>query len=389
MRSATCTPTPATRSTPRDPCNFLLSARDTGAAGHILAIAAGLTEAGFQTRLVLQGAALKLAKLQGVICDDASSWLDEADPLNPTTRAAIGRLLAELQPYAVVCGLSSFHSNGIDEAMMLAARDQGVRCFAMQDFWGDVKLVDGAGADRYLVLDETAAGITAGITQAICHVVGSPKHARFVTYDYDAARVTFRQRYEIPRDSRVLCLFGQALHAIPGYDSVLRDVVSVLTSESPYGLLYKPHPLETADDIFSTVDLLTAYGRAPFAVVTDPVELVLSGCDVALSCFSTIGLDAAYMVRATGKGPVIVYADYPADITRYWQNASGLKILPPAHDGYVLLAKDSASLSSCLARGYLPEVGEQLRRTIKQVLPDPFTAVSTAISCLTSSLVPD
>lgn len=364
---------------------FLLSARDTGAAGHILAIASGLAGQGHQARLVMQGAALRLARRLGAVCEDAATWLDEADPLNPATRTALGQALAETKPDAVICGISSFHSNGIDEALMLAARDRGIRCFAMQDFWGDVKFVDGARADAYLVLDETAARITKSATGAACHVVGSPKHAHLVDHDYAKAREAFRRSHQIGADEQVVCLFGQALQALKGYESVLSDLASILTAERKIHLIYKPHPLEDATQIASTVSLLTARGHPPGAVVSDPIEAVLSGCDVALSCFSTIGLDAAYLCRATGHGPVVIYADYPADITGYWRNESGLTILPAAHDGYALLAKDRDSLARCLIDSAAPDIRERLRLKIEEVLPEPAAAVTRAISCLTGT----
>ncbi|WP_422371742.1 hypothetical protein [Hoeflea sp.] len=364
---------------------FLLSARDTGAAGHILAIASGLLERGYEARLVMQGAALRLARRIGAHCEDASTWLDETDPLNPATRAALGRTLAETRPDAVICGISSFHSNGIDEALMLAASDQGIRCFAMQDFWGDVKFVDGVRADDYLVLDETAARITRSATGAACHVVGSPKHANLVTHNYGKAREAFRRAHEIGADDQVVCLFGQSLQALKGYETVLSDLASTLIDQRQHSLIYKPHPLESSSQIASTVSLLTAKGLPPNAVVSDPIEAVLSGCDVALSCFSTIGLDAAYLCRATGRGPVVVYADYPADITGYWRNESGLTILPAAHDGYALLAKDRSTLARCLTDSTSPEVRWKLRQKVEQVLPDPRAAVERAVACLLSA----
>ncbi|WP_394691602.1 hypothetical protein [Hoeflea sp.] len=362
---------------------YLLSARDTGAAEHILALSAGLSASGFDIRLILQGAALELARRRGIKCETAIQWIDEDAPLNAKSLADLGTLLSNYEPEAVICGLSGFFSDGIDEALILAARDRQIRCFAMQDFWGEVKYAGGMPADDYIVLDATAARLTRNATGAKCHIVGSPKHARLIGYDYHAARKTFRTSHRLADDRTVVCLFGQALQHLSGYGSVLDDVAICLLANPGFRLIYKPHPLENADDIAWTVGQLAARGLPPHAVVFDPVEAVLSGCDVALSCFSTVGLDAAYMYRATGQGPVIVYADYPSDITAYWRKESGQTILPPAHDGYALLAKDQQTLARHLAESMNPEVRERLRNRIKSVLPDPRMSVENAIRCLT------
>jgi hypothetical protein len=364
--------------------NFLLSARDIGAAGHVLALAKGLVAAGYNIQLVLQGPALKLAARLGVACEDAGRWLDIRHPLS--SREGLAHRVDAIAPCAVICGLSSFHTNGIDEALMLAARDQGVRCFALQDFWGDVKRVDGRGADDYFVLDETAAEITRAATNANCHVIGSLKHARFLDIDYENERNSFRQSLMLAEHEKVVCLFGQALQSLPGHRVMLNNLVDAILKSNGVRLIYKPHPLEDEAAIVATTNLIAERTHAPIPVVAGPIDPVLAGADIALSCFSTIGIDAAYLARAQGKGPVVVYADYPADITAYWQNESGLKILPPVHDGYALEAKDSGSLAKCLNDSFKPEVRTRLIDRIKEVLPDPKTAIGRAVACLEHNL---
>jgi hypothetical protein len=371
------------------PNRLLLSARDIGAAGHIIALASGLQAAGYTVDLVMQGPALNLARQLGIACEDAAQWLDCGHPLGAVSCGNIARRVDALSPSAIICGLSSFHTNGIDEALMLASRSRGTHCFAMQDFWGDVKRVNGRGADSYFVLDETAAKITTASTGADCHVIGSPKHVRFLNLDYEEQRDKFRKSAALGRTDKVVCLFGQALHAIPGHMTVLADLSAALSSTGDVRLVYKPHPLEDQASLASTLSTFADLGHGQAKVVDGPIEPILAGIDVALSCFSTVGLDAAYMTRTLGYGPAVIYADYPSDITAYWQNESGLTILPPVHDGYALEAKDRDSLATCLRDGFTPDVREQLYRQVHNTLPDPGTAIERAVSYIEQNLSSD
>lgn len=366
------------------PFRFVITARDVGAAGHLLALAAGLREAGDHVSLVMQGPALVEARGRGISCIDADEWCKAGTPLIADIINSVAQRISRIRPTSVICGLSGFHTNGIDEAVMLAARIQGVQCIAMQDFWGDVKCIEGKGADHYLVLDEQAAALTRVRTSAPCHVVGSVKHEWLRTLDPDSSRKSFRRRHAIGSDSKVIGFFGQHLGALPGYWQVLRDFAGAVVADVRARAVYRPHPLEDAAAIAASINIFNSVGCRPIVVAKDAIEKVVCGVDCVVSCFSTVGMDAAYLVRMHRQGPSVVYACYPEDVNAYWQLATQLQELPPVQAQYALRALSSRSLSDVLYRACDRSAREVMTKAIMATLENPAEALERAVACVRS-----
>lgn len=361
---------------------YIFCARDVGSGTHILAAASSLRALGADVQLLLQDPCSELAKKLGVKFQRASDFINNETPLHKLHLRDIQNLFRSFEPECVVCGLSGFHSNGIDEAVMVAAHQIGIPCFAMQDFWGDTKIVNGIGPTDYLVIDQTARRLTQQLTSKPCHIVGSLKHADLATFDYHAARRQFRRSHGILKDDILVCLFGQALQSLNGYTAMLRDLGNILEQEPNFKLIYKPHPLETASHIRQTLSFFTSQGWSEPPVVKGEPAYILSGSDIALSWFSTIGLDAAYLFRVKKTGPLIVYADYPAEISNYWRRESGLDFLPPVNDGYAFIAHDQRTLRDCFYQAKNPHIYKKIYKRIDEVLPDPQLAIGKLIEIL-------
>lgn len=252
----------------------------------------------------------------------------------------------------------------------------------MQDFWGDVKTVNGYCADHYFVIDELAARLTAERTSAAVHVVGSIKHGRFSEFEYSKKRADFRKEFNLGASEPAIGYFGQDLSRIEGYQLVLSDIALAIEAIGGARLIYRPHPLEDNASITLSLDIFKKRNIKLILAPNKSLDDVLAGVDVALSCFSTVGLDAAYLVRSKGAGPAIVYANYPEDIRSYWQRGSGLSNVPLVDEGCALSARNRTDLILALKEALRPGKARVLFERIQKQLPRQETAIDKAVSVI-------
>lgn len=355
---------------------IIMTARDAGAGEHIIALAERLRASGRKIVLLLQRPAADIARLRNIphvlieACrsDDRSSF----------DQQKYADFVKKCAPPVVVCGLSAFHETGIDEVLMLTAREAGIPSVAMQDFWGDVKEIEGQGADHYLVLDDIAADLThRRVTAGVC-IVGSPKHAHYAALDYHGERRAYRSRHGLDEYMRVVGFFGQDLMHLQGYRQMLGALADTLGALDAATLIYRPHPRESDASIARTL----AYFREREVSVglseAGDVTHALCGVDVAMSCFSSVGLDAAYMMRVTGHGPAILYADYPEDVRAFWKQSSRMDGLPPVEQGYAFHVEREEELLSVLRQSCYEQEQVKQRHLIATQLPHPEEALKMA-----------
>ncbi len=259
--------------------------------------------------------------------------------------------IESLQLHGAVFGRSSGDEVTLEYSIYSAAKLCGIPIMAVQDFWGDVD-VETYRPDHYFVIDDLAAQLTKQKTTSTAHVIGSPKHARYADTDFWALRNTSHAELGVGRSCKVIGFFGQDLAFLPGYQQVIIDIGSLAAENPDVVLLYKPHPKEKQASIDNTMDLLRRCGGDPILSSRSSSEWVVASVDIVLSCFSTIALDAAYMMCAKHSPAVsIVFADYPEDVRQYWQPACGLPAFPLVMEGIALSAKDRCELSRCIQLG--------------------------------------
>lgn len=327
------------------------------------ALATSPSSHGVQCLVVAQGSASEYLSARNIAHLAAEDWLDcaEVSSANFMTHAAkAGHRLKEHGVAAVVCGLSPASETGIDEIVIAGARIHGIPSVAVQDFWGDVRPDKALQPDHYLVMDEQAAQLTRPRTDAGVHVIGSLKHTRFRGIDFLRLRREGREALGVGLETPLIGFFGQNLLALEGYVEVLSDIGRASACiEDKTQLFYKPHPRESDACRASTLRHLKAAGSLPLLMESTMIESAIAAADVVLSCFSTVGLDAAYMMCAEDAPSVsIICADYPADVRDFWRPSTGLGAFPLVTAGLALDAHDGGSLLDAMRLG----LGIQERR---------------------------
>ncbi len=366
---------------------FVLTARDVGAAGHILEIAKALMGRGSRVLLLAQGPAKRYFELrnQPALSGEAFFGIEDNVELSSRRIQIASMKLKQARPDAVICGLSGCRSIGVDEVAVAAAREIGIKSFAVQDFWGDTRLINGAPADHYLVMDELAKELTKekGVKQI--SVVGSCKHVSYEKCDFDLLREHSRKQVAVGANTRIVTFFGQNLSALSGYRKVVSDT-AVAAGKIGGRFIYRPHPRESQGGTASICSLLDGMGCLWQLDQNLHVEEAIACSDVVVSCFSTAGLDAVQLARiARGKGPVVVYADYPDDLRWHWREHCRVEKFPLVLQGCAMGARNAGELHLALKRALDMEVRKALECQIAETIPDATGAVRRAIEVILCS----
>ena len=332
---------------------LIFTSKDTGSAGHIASLATAAPAHGKQSLIVAEGAAHTYLSALDVQHFSADKWL--APSFGEATRTAdVAKAISRIMQSGasiVVCGRSAQEDAGIDQTVILAARQLGIPSFVVQDFWGDVWAED-CRPDHYLVIDELAAQVTRERTSASVHVIGSPKHVQYRNIDFRNLRQRGRATIGLAPDVITVGYFGQDLLHLSGYHQVLGDIGDIVGRRDRVALFYKPHPRETKASRLNSMVRLQKSGAHPVLAENLTIETAIASADVVLSCFSTVGLDAAHMMCTPDSPKVsIICADYPEDVSCFWRPVTGLSAFPLVIDGIALPAFDRNTLEAAIQTG--------------------------------------
>lgn len=365
---------------------ILASARDVGAAGHVLAVAQHAQERGHDVRVVAAPPALAVLQEAGL----AVRPFLTPPVLQPSPAAAAALLqaardvLVDAQPDALVVGLSHSAEAGLDEALLACAGSTPT--YALQDFWGDVNDTLGCPAQTYFVVDEQAAQLTRSRHGAHAVVVGSPKHARYAELDVPALAARGRALLGLAADRRVVGYFGQPLLAFAGYGRTVEAVAAAFLRTTPdAALLYRPHPREDAASAARTCALFRSAGVEALLTPEGVVETWLASCDVVLAPFSTCCYDALYLNRlAPGPQSASVYLLFDPEVRRYSRWVNGMDVLPPVQEGMALAVTDAAQLDDVLRQAVDPQVRLRLWQRVQECLPDSRRSAALVVDAVES-----
>jgi len=365
---------------------LLLSARDTGSVGHVQAI---LDEAAHHPWLDVivyaDGSALKeLEKKYRSIGRFALSATDAPSADYAFRMVSEARRIIEIEkPDAVLVGVSHCNEAGLDEAFLAAAFDRPR--FAIQDFWGDVNLTLGTGAEMYFALDEVAVRLTASRHGMAAIACGSAKHQRYGSLNVGALRFSARNQLGIHSGRTVVGYFGQSLAHLSGYDSLLRTFArTVAAIGGDVSLIYRPHPRESDAKIARTLACFYEGGGIQAALVKEGVtESWLAASDVVVSCFSSCAYDAAFLNRFSSV-PInsAIYLLFDESVAEYFRTVTGLDVPPPAELGLVTAVLDEQVLDGALRGAMSLERKKETWRLAQQHLPDPVNAARKTLEVI-------
>lgn len=350
-----------------------MSARDAGAAHQIAALARHFGARGdFLPRLAAMGPAVEVFRRYGLEATEValqparSRKGAEAEAL----LAAADSLLDASAADAVLTGLSG-PDIGLDEALIARA---GTRpSYALQDYWGDVNRGFGRTAGTFFVGDEYAARLTR--RRAPCRIVvtGSPRHAGVAAED-------------LAGKSGGVLFCGQPLWHLPGYAGTL-TVLAGVVRELGLPLGYRPHPAEDIAQRRRAQGILSQPGIDAVSGAAIGLSEALSAATVVASCYSSCGLDLAYLNRVSPRplGGVVCLMFEP-DIRHYYREYSGLARLPLAELGLALEVDSADSLAGALARAAGKDWRRHCRAIVGEALPAPEDAAERIAAVIRDDL---
>lgn len=365
---------------------LLITARDMGSHGHIQAILdAALRDSRFEVCVYAAEPALaRLRRDHAFVRPFGLEAITQPSPEQAERLIAQARGIVDAErPDAILVGVSHFHESGVDEAFLAAARDRPR--FAMQDFWGDANLNLGGGADLYFALDEAAVRLTRARHNLAAKALGSPKHARYGALDVAALRARTRAEGGIASGRLVGGYFGQGLARLPGYHATVRAFAKAFAGTGAE-LVYKPHPRESAADADATRAIFAAEGIAVYEARGE-TEAWLAAVDAVFCCFSTCAYDAMFLYRDAGA-PVgtATYLLFDDEIARYFRDAAGLDVPPPAELGVVGCVRDRAALDEALRAALSPQGRQRAWDAARRHLPDPRGAAQAMLDEVAATL---
>lgn len=336
--------------------HILFTARDIGAAYHIEHIIEAFKAARFRASLVASGMAYEFFKSKKL---NPRHFLIKDNPVIPNNSKGklMGQLLKSshevisgIRPDAVFCGLSS-SGYGIDEAILYWAASDRLRIPAFQflDAWGTFNCLKDGYPDIYFVIDNDFQKYSHKGAVAPMRTVGSPKHERYRSKPILRWKSDLRRRMKIDRNTKLIGYFGQDPD-IPGHAynfECLLKTVKEYSRTRPCKLLVRAHPAHK-----SAYGYYRDWTRKMRIATVDinegvPVEEVISACDLVTTCFSTVGLDHAYLTAYAGEYiGAVLYLLCGKEIKAHMRSSFGYWRVPPLERGIGFYADDEASLSA-------------------------------------------
>lgn len=333
----------------REVQRLLITACDPAAAFHLVEVArAALADDRFDTMIAAQGPALAILRTAGLTVRPVTlARVRERESANADALLVeAGVVLDESRPDVILCGLSTPFDGGFDEAI-LAQRQ--CPAYLMQDFWGEENRFFGAGPDGCFVLDDEAAALTVTRSGVPTLKVGSPRHAAYSGIDAWDMRRRQREMLNVPEDGLVVGLFGQGLHANPGYRRTLEAWCAAVLKTSAIPI-YKPHPRESEDDVAYTIALLERHNlKTRIPKPSASIEEVICACDVVCAAFSNCLYDAAFLNHYSDRplvSPLAMFFD--PDIVTYFQSIVNLVNFPYLKFGLVEAVSQREDLAGAL-----------------------------------------
>lgn len=363
---------------------LLISARDPGAAFHLIEIARyARAMPGIEVFPVAASPALDIFQRAGLPVRPFVSGTTAIPPASEERDAILreaAAVMAEASPDAILVGLSS-PDCGVDEALL--ARAKGVPTYALQDYWGDVNSGFGVLADTYFVIDQTAAAITrrrAGAKPQIV-VCGSPRHAsQGQTWRSVLASAQGRQ----PAAAPSIVFLGQPLWHLEGYARTLVKTAAALPAiSSAAQFRYRPHPKESESERARAVHVLSAAGSVPTLDDEPLVEKSLLAADLCCTCFSSCALDFAFLNRASSAplGGMLLMLFEP-DVRQYYLDFTGLHDVPLTPMGLATTVWLEADVPAAMAAALEEEERMKCWRAAGAVLMDPTVASARVLGTI-------
>lgn len=287
----------------------------------------------------------------------------------------------KFRPHLLLTGISS-PDFGIDEiALDICSKISNVKTFSIQSYWGDLNQSYGAIADTLFVLDDFARKVTKKRSKTSKIIITGPlKTKLYDNFDIINTRNRFRTQYIKDDNKFVVALFGQPLHEYKWYrDTFIKFFAEIDSRFSNISIIFKPHPKETDDSINWMKYKLSNLNVENFIMKDIDSLTLLSGCDVAVSLFSTIGYDLQnLLLRSATPFSIPVYLFYNDECIKWYQEYCKLHTIPMS-EKMSLILKSEKNLKNEIKALFSHDLKRKYHKSIKELFHNNKSSAETII----------
>mgnify|MGYP003981317195 CR=1 FL=1 len=367
---------------------LLVTARDPASANDIAQLLPHLfNHERFVVRIIAQEPAYSILLSRNA--DSDTFVLDFIDSIENTSHEYIENVLKEVflifQPDSLLTGISG-PDYGVDEISLgICFTHNGVKSFSIQSYWGDLNISCGVYADTIFVLDEFASKVTAQRNADCKTVVTGPLQSNhYDNIDIKTERAAFRTEYGVEVDTPIIALFGQPLFECEWYRTTLDLFIKSVSKSIPHvRIIYKPHPKETSESIDWVSKKLNESG-IEYSVKGDINTLILlTGTDVAVSLFSTIGYDLQNLLsRSNIAFSVPMYLFFNENCVKWFEEYCKFQKIPMTENGMSIVVESAGELESKLQTAITVEAKRKCHKSVLSHFPCSTDATSVVIETL-------
>ena len=262
----------------------------------------------------------------------------------------IAALFDEFDPDCVLTGISGPENYGIDEILLnIGGRRKKVKTFSVQSYWGDINNSLGVIADIVFVLDSFAEEVTLKRCQN-CRtvIVGSLSDNSYI--NIEEVRKKIREKYLKGRKKnlKVVGLFGQPLFKYKWYqDTILDFIKSMSKVKDSLIVVYRPHPKDDKKSTDWVISNLKAHSLDCLLAKDDDILTILSGTDMAVSLFSTVGYDLQKLLsKAKYPFSLPVYLFYNSKFKLWFKKFCKLDEIPMSGEKMSVVVNKKSDLNN-------------------------------------------
>jgi hypothetical protein len=296
-------------------------------------------------------------------------------------------LISTFAPDAILVGLSG-PGRGVDEA--LVAKSKNIPTYALQDLWGNVNPGFGKLPDTYFVLDDMAAELTKlHAPSSWTVVVGSVRHEAIAKLDPASLREIFRSRINAASSELIAVFFGQPLWHLSGYGVTLSKIAETLVKVRPGAtLLYRAHPKESLHECHKAHDCLAASGLYVAEDDAPSVEYSLCGADLSFTCFSSCGLDLAYLnCISTTPLCALLCLLFDDDVRQFYYDTSHLEDMPLSMRGLSATVWQDDAIENAVRIALMESERERIWRSAQKKIIVPSGAAERILNTIIKDLL--
>ena len=341
---------------------------------------------GISLRVLAQNPAFEIYKKDVRLSNVEIVHIDQKSP--HTLMKLATSELNMFKPLGVFCGISG-PGAGIDEFILKAAKQAGIKRISFQDYWGYLNSETINNHGLIMVIDDYAKLKTSEISNAKIEVVGNPKYDNYNRIVASSLKEIFFKRHNIKKEEIVLGFIGQPLGNVDGYYKTVKAFSkAIMKLKKNIRCIYRPHPKENIN-LQETIRAILNQSKCSVDIQsnTDPIEELFAGAEVIVTLFSTAGYDAQMFNKCSDK-PLAstLYLMFEKSIIDIFRTRNAIKEIPLSNPPYALTISKVKDLISGLELCMSSETKIQRHLHLQNVIRNTQTSENLIVELISKEL---